>query len=280
MAGPDFMCIGAQKAATTWLEEKLRRHPRVWRPFAKELHYFDAVGDASSTRYWRRKHGERLQLRIERLTAAGGDKREIAHLRRLAEPEFLLTTEWYEAVFARKPWRKIAGDFTPRYAAMPEERIDRLLAEAPKARFIYLIRDPVARALSNFRMYATRFRAAAGPDAPFEPALRNWAAARKYAQSDYADYIPRWDARLKEGERLLYLPYGEVREDPSGLLRRVEEFLGLKPFAGYPAPDEPVHGSAKFEPPDWLIARLEEDLAPHRDFLNARFSPEFVALTK
>ena len=37
----DFMGIGAQKAATTWLAQNLRQHPDVWIPPRKELHYFD-----------------------------------------------------------------------------------------------------------------------------------------------------------------------------------------------------------------------------------------------
>mgnify|MGYP003645700298 FL=1 len=37
---PDFVCIGAQKAATTWLYNVLRRVPGVFLPAIKELHYF------------------------------------------------------------------------------------------------------------------------------------------------------------------------------------------------------------------------------------------------
>jgi len=38
---PDFLCIGAQKAGTTWLADALRAHPEVFVPEDKELHYFD-----------------------------------------------------------------------------------------------------------------------------------------------------------------------------------------------------------------------------------------------
>jgi len=38
---PDFLGIGAQKAGTTWLAENLRRHPEVFLPERKELHWFD-----------------------------------------------------------------------------------------------------------------------------------------------------------------------------------------------------------------------------------------------
>src|SRR5688572_11809979 len=38
---PDFMCIGAQKAGTTWLWENLGCHPEVFLPADRYLHYFD-----------------------------------------------------------------------------------------------------------------------------------------------------------------------------------------------------------------------------------------------
>lgn len=38
---PDFLCIGAQKAGTTWLHANLRCHPELFLPPTKEAHYFD-----------------------------------------------------------------------------------------------------------------------------------------------------------------------------------------------------------------------------------------------
>ena len=36
-----FLGIGAQKAATSWLHYQLARHPQVWFPAVKELHFWD-----------------------------------------------------------------------------------------------------------------------------------------------------------------------------------------------------------------------------------------------
>ncbi len=36
---PDFLGIVAQKSGTTWLHDKLWRHPQVWLPPIKELHH-------------------------------------------------------------------------------------------------------------------------------------------------------------------------------------------------------------------------------------------------
>ena len=39
--GPDFICIGAQKAGTRWLFDQLAFHPGFWMPPIKELHYLN-----------------------------------------------------------------------------------------------------------------------------------------------------------------------------------------------------------------------------------------------
>lgn len=43
-----FLGIGAQKAGTTWLYERLRRHPEVGFPIGKEGHYWDRVNPEGS----------------------------------------------------------------------------------------------------------------------------------------------------------------------------------------------------------------------------------------
>jgi hypothetical protein len=42
---PDFLGIGAQKAATTWLADNLRQHPGVFIPRLKEQHFWDRLLD-------------------------------------------------------------------------------------------------------------------------------------------------------------------------------------------------------------------------------------------
>jgi hypothetical protein len=42
MTLPNFLCIGAQKCGTSWLDSQLRNHPRIYVPTQrKELHFFD-----------------------------------------------------------------------------------------------------------------------------------------------------------------------------------------------------------------------------------------------
>ncbi len=71
----DFLGIGAQRAGTTWLYRCLQRHPQLYLPGTKELHYFDRltgrgpqftqvrslwsglVGQGAAERGWRQRVG-------------------------------------------------------------------------------------------------------------------------------------------------------------------------------------------------------------------------------
>ncbi len=68
---PDFLGIGAQKAGTTWLWENLRRHPEIFVPDKKELHYFDNKFDQSLRYYTRRFEEARGRIKGEITPAYG-----------------------------------------------------------------------------------------------------------------------------------------------------------------------------------------------------------------
>ena len=38
---PDFVVMGAARSGTTWLYHRLKRHPGIFVPPIKEIHYFD-----------------------------------------------------------------------------------------------------------------------------------------------------------------------------------------------------------------------------------------------
>src|SRR5438067_7288066 len=40
---PDFLCVGAQKAGTSWLYHQLEAHADFWMPPFKELHYLNLL---------------------------------------------------------------------------------------------------------------------------------------------------------------------------------------------------------------------------------------------
>ena len=87
---PDFLCIGAMKAGTTWLQVNLGRHPGAWLSPLKELRYFNVV----HLEGW---HRERDTAHRQQQVAAG-----IARLRAAApcpRPASASWTAW--SAFAR-----------------------------------------------------------------------------------------------------------------------------------------------------------------------------------
>ncbi|MFM2278684.1 MAG: hypothetical protein RLZZ444_915, partial [Pseudomonadota bacterium] len=153
MALPHFLCIGAQKAATSWLFVNLQKHHQVWMPPVKELHYFNHLF-VPENRSWTGYHlrqGTSNALKHHVKFADNVDFQFVRYLGRFVEEPF--TEAWYRGTFERPGARgKVLGDITPEYSTIPVEGIDyiRRLLGSPK--IIYIIRNPIDRALSQLRM--------------------------------------------------------------------------------------------------------------------------------
>ena len=68
-AGPDFICVGAQKAGTRWLYDQLAFHPEFWMPPVKELHFFDGARPGL-------RKAKRLKARIDKDLGNGQSREE------------------------------------------------------------------------------------------------------------------------------------------------------------------------------------------------------------
>lgn len=62
---PNFLGIGAQKAGTTWLHENLNRHPKIFLPKEKEVHFFNEKFSSPLTDYQAIFKGQEAFLRGE-----------------------------------------------------------------------------------------------------------------------------------------------------------------------------------------------------------------------
>lgn len=200
---PDFLIIGAEKAGTTWLHDVLWTHPRLFLPDTKELHFFNALDS-----------NLRPLDRFERLGPG-----------------------WYARQFdAARPGDK-AGEATPMYLcdlAAP----GRIRAALPEARFIVLLRDPVARTWSHYRMARAKGHVSAD--------LGTLIAARDAAivgRSLYAAQLDRWFA-LFPRDRFLILFFEEVMADPRPSLARVATWLGVDPAPLMDAAPEAARNAA------------------------------------
>ncbi len=192
----DFVIGGVQKAGTTALHEYLKQHPRIAMPTgAKELHFFDN------------------------------------------DDNFREDPVDYGPLHAAfRPGRKTlaAGECTPIYffwrAAIP-----RLRDYHPALKLIFILRDPIARAYSQWNMQ--RARGTAPPDfiEAMEAAPRQHAEASASGQSRRFTYVARglYAGQIEHvrayfpAAQLLFLKYENFRADQQGTVNQVCDFLAV-----------------------------------------------------
>lgn len=265
---PKILCIGAQKAGTSWLYENLRCNPMIWSPPFKELHFFDFKFVEESKR-WARWHVRSSVKRTLKRPQTTED--QSLYLRSLME-EPILNGNWYKKAFAPMPEGSVGFDATPEYCSVPEEGIAFLKKFLDDPFIIYLIRDPLMRALSQVRMNMHRKkRDYADEEAWMEAAMDPVIASR----GDYKTFIPMWDSAFPN---VLYLPFGAIAEDPTAVLRAVERHCGLVPGC-YEFAHERVFGTVRAAAPGKVLDYLSESVDTQATFLKERFSADFISQT-
>ncbi len=268
---PGLLVVGAQKAGTSWVHENLAKHPKIWVPPFKELHFFDHKFIPENRR-WTSGHVERgVNKAIKsHLKSSHPTADQLNYLRRIVRRP-MFNRQWYRTVFSQCPDSHVGLDVTPEYCCVPPKGLEFIDALLPDARFIYLIRHPVERAVSQIKMNATRRKNHLGT-------VDDW---MRYAQhsviahrGDYARYIPQWDAQFSS-DRLLYLSFADIPKNPLRVIRMIERFAGLSASL-YPALNMPVHASASIDVPTEVLQYLEKLLEAQIAFLIERFGSDFL----
>lgn len=183
---PDFLIIGAMKCGTTTLQAQLAAQAGVFMSTPKEPNYFSD----------------------DKIFAQGGD--------------------WYEGLFATAPVGALKGEASTHYTKLPThpETLTRMQAVLPEPKLVYMIRNPVARAISHY-IHEWSLRGA-GSDA--QGTFRS--------QSEFTDYgcygmqiTPYVEAYGKE--RILLTCLEAFKADPVAEFARVAAFLDLPETAAW-----------------------------------------------
>jgi len=265
---PNFLCIGVQKAATSWLWVQLRHHPSIWMPPVKELHYFDHLY-VEENRNWTTGHIRKSVCDSLQWHAKNG-KIDLAYFRYMVDlgTQDLFTESWYKHAFS---WPAAAGrmtaDVTPEYCMIPEEGIRYVRSLLGEVKIIVMLREPISRALSQIRMNAVR----RGIDLD-HASDDEWTALANepviFSRSRYDVFPEQWSAAFGT-ENMHFIDYDQVSTAPASVLRKLEHFLGL-PAAKYPSLKQPVHVGkqlAKSAPPQvvsLLSSALQDQLGGYR----------------
>ncbi len=275
MSKPLFLCIGAQKAGTSWLYSNLVQHPSIWMPPVKELHFFNHVF-VPEHRGWTRWHIHNGVNRAIKWHVENHDKVDLAFLKYLTDlgTEELFTEAWYRRAFERPGAHgKITGDITPEYSTIPRQGIAYLRQLLGAVKIIYIIRNPVDRALSQIRMNMERRSIPKPNEEQWKEAIESWDVENR---GDFKSYVPQWEAMFAPGD-ILFLNYLGLKSDPQATIRTVERFLGIEKYEGYADPNKVVHKTTKISIPDFVMKRLEEKFRPQTEFILERFGKDFIA---
>jgi hypothetical protein len=185
---PTFFIIGAPKAGTTSLHHYLEQHPEIQMSMFKEPSFFAPPPD-----------GRNAKLGITRQ-----DK--------------------YEQLF--DPTLQVRGESSTNYAEYPfrqyvPERIKELV---PRAKFIYLVRDPIDRTLSHYRHLV----ASGGERRTLEELFSDLSDPRTpcICASLYALQLELY-LRHFSNERLLVVDQAQLLTDRRATLRTIFSFLAV-----------------------------------------------------
>jgi len=218
MAAPHFVCIGAHKAGTTWLYENLKRHPAVWLPPIKELHFFDGVPGLP-------KVAQRLNEAIKEVLETGRipDPAKLDLMRKyvLVQPKDFA---WYCSLF-EPAGERLTGDMTPAYSTLPPAVVGKIRELLPDCRVIFIMRNPIERAWSHFRSNAEKAKldaAAVGLDI----IRRQVDSPNSQLRTAYMRTVETWEQCFPR-DRILYLFYDDLVADRDSFLAAVCRFLGL-----------------------------------------------------
>jgi hypothetical protein len=206
---PDFLIIGAQKSGTTSLYDYMTQHPRVLTARRKELHFFD-VHYERGERFYRSLFRPSIGIAAPRLRGSC-----------------------------------VRGEASPYYLYHPliPARVASML---PSVKLIVLLRDPIARALSNYyhavalgfeplplaealesepeRISGLEGRIAA--DRGFRVRGSNHGHYSYLTRGRYAEQLERWFAHFPR-EQFLILDADQFFEDPRAGTCAALEFVGL-----------------------------------------------------
>jgi hypothetical protein len=263
--GPGFLGIGAQKAATTWLDRCLRRHPSLWLPPIKELHYFDdpgarpVLGRGWAGRRLRRELVPRLRSDARFLDRNGlrWDARYFFGRR---------DDEWYLSLFPGDR-ASLAGEITPDYSILDPAAVARVHRLLPEVKLIFLMRDPIDRSWSQIRMDVARRGRRAG-EVPSDELIGLARSDRIAQRSDYGRTLRTWGTHYAD-ERFFIAFLEDIRSRPEEVLADLFGFLGVGPTAevGVALARRRVHARAGEDP---IPPVLEVELARlHLDGLRA-----------
>jgi hypothetical protein len=231
----NFLGIGVQKSASSWLWSILKEHDDIWMPPRKELHYFDrslcypSPSFLATDKLIDRLSSDESHNKIfkNRLTSELGSKVDRREKNIKWYSNYFLGTyndEWYVSLFEDGEG-KVKGEFTPAYSILNKKDIEHIHTLFPSLKVILILRNPIERAWSQARFYMTRNSFNINSDVD---KLKEFIDSDiQMTRGDYINIINNWSSIFSK-ENLFIGFYDEIEEDNQKFISKVCDFLEIK----------------------------------------------------
>lgn len=263
------ICIGAQKAATSFLFDQLKSDFRIVTPPRKEVHFWDSQAGAADASIWlkrsRAQHRRmtwKMPLKVlvspKKAMADLTNARQMVRIRTQGDDAY---RAYFEALLPHTPDQVLAFEATPSYALLDVSTLRQMAAFHPNTILVFMVRDPVERIWSNIS-YGMRHDIKSGLVTQsdvvrnFEDALGNPRdVARKH--SDYPAVLERLEqAELGSRTHVLFMETLHTATERAVL----SEILGFEPTLDF---NRTVNkNAAKLDLPSGLREQAMEVLEP------------------
>ncbi len=203
---PDWIGVGVQRSGTTFVQRCLEAHPEIGKP-TNGLHFFS---------------------------------REASYNPEIEEVD-PFDFEWYERQLGRFADKASVGEYSVTYGFEEhrERAADAICARYPDVKILIVMRDPVARAVSEYG----KLRQAL--DIPKKTTIAEFIDTQKQAigRGRYAPLLETWLARLPR-DQIHIKVFEDMRADHDAYVASLYEFLGVdasfRPEQGNPNPSRPI----------------------------------------
>jgi len=233
---PDFICIGPEKTATTWLFSMLAGHPQVWLPPYKELRFLTegnlvpehSLKNLFFNPHWHNRELRRILVRntvkmfLLKKTEGYGPFETYAWVLRYMFGKHSFA--WYDSLF-RNGESLLCGDITPNYYHIPEARIRELHQHNPDTKVLLFVRNPMARAWSHATMNYCQHAGREFEDV----AEAEWMLMLDELYDLWIPYdvvIQRW---RKYFPAMSVCFFDQLKTEPEKFFAEITDFLGIDP---------------------------------------------------
>lgn len=242
LKGPNFIGIGMHHAGTSWLYKSLYKHPEIWMPPVKELHFFDNYFEITDLNFTRpfslfKKTLKSPTLNNLKFSCACRGHRDLS---------------WYRNLF-HVP-NKLQGEITPAYSMLNQNQVEVVHREFPDLKIIMLYRDPVETTVSALKR-------AIGRGENIE--INNWRSLQRLLET------PRFKLRNQPsltyklwqslyGKKFRVFDHSKLKSNPNKFLKDATDHLGIQPLEINNFEKRVVNSAPNFVVPEKTITHLHQ----------------------